>query len=297
MRYFYSITNLHMKYFFLIIISLVLLPSCEVINPDEDVPSSIKISSVDFKAKIGEGSSIAEITDSWVYVSGELIGAFEMPTTIPVLTSGTQTIEIRPGVLLNGIAGTRTINPFFTTYKIDHNFEVGKTALISPKSGYVEGVIFPWNNRGEEDFEEGGISIDSVPGSSTKIVKSTDDVFEGQYSGKIFLDTQHKDYRGQSKKVFDLPKSGAYVVLEINVKNTDVPLNIGMYVNLSTGQVKDVPHITINPSQEWKKLYINFTELVSYYTTAVGYRVYFKADLGDNDSTALYMDNIKIMHF
>ena len=286
-----------MKYFYFLIFILILFPSCEVINPDEDVPSSINISSFDFEAGIGEGSSLAQITDSWVYVSGNLIGAFEMPTTIPVLTSGIQTIEIRPGVLLNGIAGTRTINPFFTTYKVDHDFVVGKTEVITPKSSYVDGVIFPWNNRGEEDFEEGGISIDSIPGSSTKIYKSTDDVFEGQYSGKIVLDVQHKNYKGQSKKVFDLPKSGAYVVMEINVKNIASPLNIGMYVNLNTGQVKDVPHITINPSADWKKLYINFTELVSYYNNAVGYRVYFKVDLGKNESSVVYLDNIKIMHF
>jgi len=62
-------------------------------------------------------------------------------------------------------------------------------------------------------------------------------------------------------------------------------------------QVKDVPHITINPSADWKKLYINFTELVSYYNNAVGYRVYFKVDLGENESSVVYLDNIKIMHF
>ena len=286
-----------MRYFYFLFLILILFPSCEVINPDEDVPSNINISSFDFKADVGQGSSLAQITDSWVYVSGNLVGTFEMPTVIPVLTSGIQTVEIRPGVLLNGIAGTRTINPFFTTYKIEHNFEVGKTEVIKPKSSYVDGAIFPWNSRGEEDFEEGGISIDSVPGSSTKIVKSSEDVFEGLFSGKIFLDTQHKNYKGQSKKVFDLPKSGAYVVMEINVKNTTAPFNIGMYVNLNTGQVKEVPHITINPTADWKKLYINFTELVSYYSNAVGYRVYFKTDLGDNNTSTIYLDNIKIMHF
>jgi len=286
-----------MRYFYFFILILILFPSCEVINPDEDVPSNINISSFDFKADVGQGSSLAEISDSWVYVSGELIGAFEMPTIIPVLTSGVQTIEIRPGVLLNGIAGTRTINPFFTTYKLEHNFESGKTEVIEPKSTYVDGVVFPWNNRGEEDFEEGGISIDSVPGSPTKMVKTTEDVFEGEYSGMVSLDMQHKKYIGQSKNVFNLPKSGAYVVMEINVKNVTTPLNIGMYVNLNTGQVKDVPHITINPTSDWKKLYINFTELVSYYNNAIGYRVYFKAELGDNTSSTIYVDNIKIMHF
>ncbi len=286
-----------MKYFYLIFSLIILFPSCEVINPDENVPSSIKISSIDFDTKIGEGSDREEITDAWVYVSGKLIGAFEMPTTIPILTYGNQDIEIRPGVIVNGIAETRSINPFFTPYKINHNFEAGKIDVISPKSNYVDGVIFPWNNRGEENFEEGGISIDSVPGSSTKIFKSVKDVFEGNYSGEILLDIQHKNYKGQSKKVFDLPKKGAYVVMEINIKNTELPFNIGMYVSLNTGQVKEVPHVTINPGPQWKKLYINFTELVSYYTNATGYRVFFKADLGDKDSSSIFLDNIKIMHF
>jgi len=287
-----------MKHFYLLFISLsIFFASCEVINPAEDIPANITINSFEFSTEAGQGTSLANINDSWVYVNGELIGAFEMPTTVPILKSGTQILEIRPGVILNGIGGTRSRNPFFTTYTITQDLVPDETISIKPKSEYVKGTLFPWNARGEEDFEEGGISIDSVSGSSTKVIKSNEDIFEGSYSGKIYLDSQHKNYMGQSQKVFQLPKSGAYVVMEMNIKNTTTPFSIGMYVNLASGQVKEVQHLTINTGPNWKKIYVNFTELVSYYTDAVGYRVFFKADLGTSSESTIFLDNIKIMHF
>jgi hypothetical protein len=287
-----------MKHFYLLYISIfIFFTSCEIINPAEDIPTNITINSFDFTAEAGQGSSLANINDSWIYVNGELIGAFEIPATVPVLKSGNQIIEIAPGVILNGIGGTRSRNPFFTTYSITKELIPNETISIQPKSEYVKSTIFPWNARGTEDFEEGGISIDSVPGSASKIIKSNEDVFEGSYSGKIHLSSQYKNYMGQSKKVFQLPKSGSYVVMEMNIKNPTTPLSIGMYVNLTSGQVKEVHHLTINTGPNWKKIYVNFTELVSYYTDATGYRVFFKADLGTSNESTIFLDNIKIMHF
>jgi hypothetical protein len=85
--------------------------------------------------------------------------------------------------------------------------------------------------------------------------------------------------------------------MEMNIKNPTAPLSIGMYVSLSSGQVKEVHHLTINQGPDWKKIYVNFTELVSYYNDAIGYRVFFKADLGTNTNSTIFLDNIKIMHF
>ncbi len=287
-----------MKQIYILFSLLVLVfSSCEIINPDEDVPAKISIDEVSFKSEPLQGTDSADIKDIWIYSDNDLVGAFQIPFTAPILASGQHSITLRPGIILNGIAATRTINPFFSSQTQMVNLQAGKVVKLSPKFKYVDGVKFPWNAKGEEDFETGGISIDSVAGSSTKIFKSNEDVYEGDFSGEIFLDKGHKTYRGKSATSFDLPKSGAYVVMELNVKNTTAPLYIGMYVLLPGSTLNDVSHMMVNPTPNWKKLYVNFTELVSYYPNAVSYNVTFKADLGSLDSAKIFIDNIKIMHF
>ncbi|MCK5847359.1 MAG: hypothetical protein KAG84_07965 [Bacteroidales bacterium] len=286
-----------MKYIYLLLLPFILIfQSCEIINPDEDMPSFIKIDTITFSSEFDEGTDLVEIADAWVYVNGDLIGAYEMPFEIPVLKSGATTVRISPGIILNGISGTRTINPFYTSYNQNLTLTIGETTTIKPSCEYQDGLIFPWNNRGEEDFEDGGISIDSIGNSSVKIVKSTDDILEGLYSGLVKLDAGHKTFYGQSTNAFVLPNNGSGVVMEMHIKN-DVPVMIGMFAYMPGGTIVSNDHLGINPGSDWKKIYVNFTELVANYPTANEYRVFFKANLGDNEEALIYLDNIKILHF
>lgn len=285
-----------MRYTYTFILLLIIsLSSCEVINPDEDIPTFIKIDSIAFTSGFGQGTDKDDIADSWVYVDGDLIGAFEMPCEIPALAAGKHTVMIRPGIKINGIASTRTINPFLTDYSKYVNLVAGETTYFEPTSTYKDYVEFVWNIRGEEDFEHGGISIDSIAGSSTIIEKSTDDVFEGTYSGNIHLDAGHTTYYGESANEFVLPKSGKAIIMEIHVKN-NIPLVIGLFSYMPGGAVSSINHLTINPGSEWKKVYVNFTQIVSEQITATTHKIYFKANVGDLTEADIYIDNIKLMH-
>lgn len=272
--------------------------SCEVINPDEGVPSYIQLDEVGFKVESGQGTDSVEIKDAWVYIDSELIGAFQLPARVPILKQDNQNVEIRFGVLLNGIDATRTINPFYLYDSQNVKLIPGDEVKMKLNSSYNSLTQFVWNSIGQEGFEEGGISIDSVAGSSTKIEKSSQEVFEGSFSGHIYLDAGHKTYIGQSSNKFVLPKQNQAVVMEIHCKNTSNHFAIGMFVEAVDGQVTIVNHLIVNPGPDWKKLYVNFTELVSYYPQAKNYRVFFTAELEDvNLDTDIYLDNIKLMHF
>ncbi len=281
----------------LLFLSILFLSSCKLINPDEDIPAHITISKVSFKAKAMQGSDSVQIKDIWIYMDNDLVGSYQLPLKAPILKSGKHSMTLRPGVILNGISATRSVNPFYTSVTSDVDLVAGQSITTEPHFTYADGVKFPWNSRGEEDFEEAGITIDSVSSSSCIIRKTNKEVYEGRYSGIIHLDQGHKNYIGQSSRSFVLPKNKAAVVMEIHVKNTKIPLYIGMYVNLPGGTVMDISHLGVKPSAQWKMLYVNFTELVSYYPKAESYKVTFKADLGNNDSANVYLDDIKIMHF
>jgi len=53
-----------------------------LINPAEPIPSYIHIDKIDLTTDYSsQGTSSNKITDAWIYVDNELIGAFEMPVT------------------------------------------------------------------------------------------------------------------------------------------------------------------------------------------------------------------------
>ncbi len=284
-----------MRYiYFLVLLMLISFSSCEVINPDEDIPTFIKVDSMSFSVTTptpNQGTVVQEIIDSWVYVDGDLIGTFEMPFVIPALHSGEHTVMIRPGIKVNGIASTRSVNPFMTNYVTTANLVAGDTISFQPTSGYYEYVEFPWI----ENFQKSGISIDSITSSSTAMTKTSDEAFEGTYSGQIHLDAGHQTYYGQSASEFTLPKSGKSVIMEIHVKNNS-PLTIGLFSYLAGGTVGSIDHLIINEGDDWKKIYVNLSEIVSQQINALTYRIYFKASLGTATEADIYIDNIKLMH-
>jgi len=283
--------------FTLVFLILLIFSSCEVINPDEDIPSFITIDEVSFKSKIGEGTDSVDISDAWIYIDSKVVGAFELPATIPILSNGTQNIEVRFGVILNGIAATRSINPFYAYQTQLVNLISDSIIPLKVSSSYSPATKFVWNSMGQEGFEDGGISIDSVAGSTTKIVKNSIEVFEGSYSGQIHLDADHTKYIGQSTNKFILPSDGKPVVMEIHCKNVSNHFVIGMFVEAVDGKITIVNHLVVNPGPDWKKLYVNFTELVSNYPQARNFRVFFSSELETvNTTTDVYLDNIKLLH-
>ncbi len=286
------------KYTLLLFILILLFSSCEVINPDEKVPAFIHIDKISVNAHIGQGTDSADIADAWIYINSEYIGAYQLPATIPILKEGTQDIEIRSGVIINGIASTRTINPFYLYQTKTVNLIPDSIIPLSVKTEYNPSVKFVWNSLGQEGFEEGGITIDSAKGSTSKIFKTSTEVYEGDFSGQIHLDKDHKIYIGQSTEKFHLPTGGKAVVLEIHCKNVSNHFVIGMFVEEQGGNIRIVNHLVVNPGSKWKKLYVNFTELVSHYPQAKSFRVFFTSELESTNKEAdIFLDNIKLMHF
>ena len=91
--------------------------SCDLINPDEQIPSFLRIDSISMATGNGEGNPDHNIVDAWVYENEKLLGIFELPAVIPILVDGEANIRIRGGIKLNGQVGTR-IPYLFTRIQI-----------------------------------------------------------------------------------------------------------------------------------------------------------------------------------
>jgi hypothetical protein len=284
---------MNLRYTFLFV-SLFFLTSCDFFDPQEKIPAYIHIESFNFTTSSEQGSSSSNITDAWVYVDDQLIGAFELPVTFPVLFEGTHTIKVKPGIKLNGISESRVINPFYTAYTTTINLIPDSVINLTPNSTYYPSVIFKW----KEAFEDGGISLEKTTRSDTTLEKTSDitKVFEGDYSGKINVDDTRDFFECKTSASYDLPQTGSSVFLELNYKN-DIPFSVGVFAN-ATGTSIQHELLVLNPTNTWKKIYINLTGRVSEESDADSFQIFFGCQKPANVANGeILLDNIKLIHY
>ena len=266
------------------------IASCNIINPAEPIPAYIHIDSISLTTnQATQGTNSAKIVDAWVYVDGDIIGAFELPVTIPVLKAGIHKITILPGILIDGISASRTNYPFYNSFDTTISFESAHVQTILPKTIYPTSVQFEI-----EDFDQPGRNMVRTSGSDTDFVLVMNEhSFEGK-SGAVYLDNAHPFFEAAWKDSFLLPvASPAYV--ELNYKSEN-PFTVGLITYLNnTVYYDDI--VNFRASQTWKKVYIFLGPVLSNGLNATGFKVYLKATKNFDLGTAtLYFDNIKVVY-
>lgn len=288
---------------FQFIIANLLLMGCDKFEGDQTIPSYLRIDSLGFNTdNVLQGTNSQQFIDAWIFVDDDLIGGFEMPFTIPVLAEGRHKLEIRPGILLNGISDTRApypcIEPIFIN---DFNFIIDSVTTASGTTSYFNNAEFVWM----EDFEDASLAILKSNKSDTGIVRTDPAGAQGafidefsQYSGISYLDANRNylqlvsdDGNGEGF-VFD---RGDFIFLELNYRN-NIPLVVGVYIEKQDNIIEERPFLIINPSNDWNKIYVNFTPIVNENVDAVNYKIYMEAQLVNvTDDGYVMLDNIKLV--
>jgi hypothetical protein len=274
------------------LILLTSFTSCDLINPDEEVPSYLEIKAFDLTTNYAtQGTASHKIKDAWVYVDNEFIGAYELPARFPVLKQGAHKVTIGPGIFDNGIASTRVIYPFFKYYESDVTLLPNQTVTLDtlPVS-YFSGKSYTWF----EDFEGSGYSLDTLSASQADLSVDTQDPFEG--SKCLLMQVTN------AKNVLECASINAYAIapgaecyLELNYK-CDQAFVMGIIANLPGGTAK-VGVISFNPSSEWNKTYVNLRKTIGTYGTANNYNIWFRMDLADGLSVGnAWVDNLKLVN-
>lgn len=272
---------------------MMLLHSCELINPAEDIPSYIHIDSILLSVQPDEGTASHKISDAWVYVDDELIGTFETPCTVPVLKDGAHRLTIRAGIKSNGIASTRPYYPFYDPYTID-NFMLVKDSVINvrPMVRYASGANIAW----KEGFEDGGISLMNGTDDTTRITKTDDPslVFEGNYSAFVKIWPGDTSCFFVSTDAYRLPVAG-YTYLELNYKNNN-KFTVGLIATIDS-VYRTLPVLVMNRSDKWNKIYINLTMMVYNYPAASSWRIFISSvKESETEVPLIYFDNLKLVY-
>jgi len=279
-------------------------------DKEEPIPAYIHISSVIFNTNEdgSEGSNAHDILDAWVYVNNKLIGAFELPATIPILSSGKQQLTIVAGVKNNGFTAQRIRYPFYKAYDIDIELVPGSVDTVVPLFTYSESLNFQWL----EDFEDQTISM-KKSGSGTNVDTMSitglpNDVYaydgvDNNYSGKVVLGQGFQKFENSTISNFDLPRKGQEIYLEINFKcNTEFV--VGIYP-INAIVVTGVPIVNLFSTvdeegiMQWKKAYVSLKEDVNNPGfNGSDFRVFLNVQTNTASGTPLvFFDNIKLVHF
>ncbi|PCH69528.1 MAG: hypothetical protein COC01_01355 [Bacteroidetes bacterium] len=271
------------------------LSSCELINPDEAIPSYIHIDQIDLETTFStEGSNTHKITDAWIYINNNPIGTFELPATIPIIQEGTHDLTIRAGIMENGIAATRKTYPFYDSYEVSHTFSPENIDTISLTINYLTNFQTAW----KDDFEDAGISLELT--SSSKLLQidrvNNDSVFDnGKYAASFTLADSISSFECINNQELELPRGNMPVYLEMDYKNDHIfYVGIRAYYNgVETQKLK----LALNETDSWNKVYINFAPEIGLSQDGSTYKIVFYGALTDSTETAnILVDNLKLLH-
>jgi hypothetical protein len=289
-------SNLYLSYFCCLWLILGMsLTGCDVINPEETLPTTIHVHPFDFEVLPGQGSARNKISEIWVFANGSFLGAFNPPVDVQYLGEGPTTFTFRPGIRNNGIASDAISYPLFKAYTQQLDASPGATYEVKPVTGYLPETIFGFNSDFELDnpFTD---NRDTV--SASELIRSTSDVYEGQYSGEIMM-SDVADFIEVSHVVPipGLPADGSPVYLEFRYKS-EIPMSIGLLGADLNGTSAFQFFYLVNPSAEWNMLYIELTEQIGF-SAFDSYKILFRS-LYPEDATApahyIFLDNIKVVY-
>jgi hypothetical protein len=260
-------------------------------------PSYISISAIELKnSGLGENSTSAFIQDAWVYIDDNLVGAFELPCKIPVSQDGQHKITVGAGIWVNTLPTLRSPYVFYRFYEMDAELQSGQTISLNPVVQYNENVKFAYQAGFDSPT---GNTLESTLQSDTtgRITNQPNLVFEGQGSFQASLLREQGYVEFQQAEPVQLPKSGAFVFLELNYTSSHT-LNIGVrsFYPAAGNVYTQVAALPATPN--WQKAYINLTSAVSTEVNSQSQRAVFSVTkLSGSGELDLRIDNIRIIHF
>jgi len=281
-----------------LIFSLFLLSLVACKDTSEQIPAYLELKP--FEVMAPGGVSWQKITDGWLYVDGEFLGAYTLPAVVPVLAEGENEVILFPGVKENGIDATPNIYPYLTKFTKAYNLQGGQTTVVQAVTDYDSDIVYAFG-IGRGDFDGGSfIALENRDSDGTIDATLTTD---GAFFGKCLLmqvDTAHPVMDISTEAMENLPVLGAPEVwLELNYK-TDVPFFLYM---LSGPQQQSQGVFQFNLSEEWNKIYINLTGTLVTTQNPVQ-RLFFRLSLPKNadgtytqTSGTVRLDNIRVVHF
>jgi hypothetical protein len=284
---------------FLPFILLVAVLGCK--DEPEQIPSYLDLQP--FSVNAQGDASWHKITEGWLYVNGEYLGAYTLPATVPILAEGKSEVWLYPGVKKNGILATPDIYPELTRWESKNvNLTAAQTTTIQPSTVYELDAKFSFG-IGRGDFDGGSNMI--LEDRDTDQVTTFSITSDGAFAGKCILmelDTAHPVIEFATEKVTGLPITGLPEVWVEMHYQCDMPFYLYLLYAKSGSNEGEQSVFQFNNSENWNKIYLNITEALTN-TQGDTYRLFFRAGLPKDSfgkfsqpTGTIRIDNIRLVH-
>ena len=276
----------------LLLLTALSFAGCSLIDPAEEIPSYVSIHSVSFTAASNQGTSSHAITDAWIYIDGELMGAYEIPCKVPVLKEGTHTVLVLAGIKQNGLSSMRAIYPYYKGWESTVELTRGQITVLAPAFTYYPGVEPVWNSEFSGSWSNFN-GTGHAPFPAAYAVVTGPDAFEGS-AARIQLNETENSYYGTSSDSFllDLSKE---IYLECNYR-CDQPFVIGLR-NCDPGQGYTISWLEVAASATWNKLYVRLNDALEGQPASAHYSISFAAVKPSESATGtIWLDNLKLIY-
>lgn len=259
---------------------------CNIINPSEPVATHVRIDSFSF-----ENGARHDIRYAWVYYNNNPVGAFDLPATVPIIASGKGTLQVAPGIPINGRGERPVAYPFFRIYTTELNYEPGKVQTVSPTTGYYDSVKYTVIS----EFEGGITKFAKYFGTTTITTTSVDSLkLDGTGTGLVVLPSSADSSIDSTRAPFKVPEGAAFIEFEYK---SSVNLQVGIRGLLGNSLITDIEGWGVLPSPTWKKFYVNITSFTNKYPGG-DYYFYIKTSVPSGQTSGkLLIDNIRLVTF
>lgn len=280
------------------LIALLSVTSCSLFDQEEAIPAYLYIEPLTLQTNAGQGSNSTKITEVWVSVDGDFLGAYSLPALLPVLEVGDQEVVLNAGIKDNGIASFPEIYPFYAPYSRTIDLQPNEVDTLRPVINYLNSAVFSMI----EPFEVSSHYFQFVErGPAIQLV--SEGAFEGN-SAKIHLDTDNSEVQIATSTAFaSLTDKDLRVYLEVNYRS-DVPVVMGLSGLYQGESGFGIPTYLAGFSEKsnWNKIYFNLTDITAREDYDL-YRVILYSEIpkeGGNftlEEADIWLDNIKLVHF
>ncbi len=285
----------------------VALISCD--GKDEPIPAYIHIN--DFVVETTDpnvhGSVSQKITEAMVFLvdkntleSPHRLGTVSLPAVIPAIVHGEFEINIDPVVRANGNSLYLELYPFYERFTTSVTLAANEDVTVNPKTRYATEANFLFI----ENFENNShiFDVDRDDNLLTSLEVSDVDVFEGNSSGMVRLDTANNVFVVANSQPFEIlmPDAGQ-VYMELNYK-TDVPLEFGVLAVSALNDETPNLEFVVFANEEWNKIYFDMTQLIAQapeerFVFVIRGGIPIEDGAYTLNEAFVYLDNIKVVTF
>ncbi|MEY3399385.1 MAG: hypothetical protein RL220_1979 [Bacteroidota bacterium] len=275
----------------------VLSGSCNLIDPEEAMPSFIYIDELSLEVEPGEGTASHKITEVWIYTNGQMLGSFDLPAKVPVLNQGSTDIIMFAGIKNNGISSTRIRYPFYETFDTTLVFSQGSEHFIHPRFAYRNDISIE-----QYGFEAGSNPFVQTGTGDVGLNVNNDDnlVFEGGGSGYAILEDGNDQILIKTNETIEFsPGNTIFMELNYSCNNT---FATGLYAVTDEVESKKLA-VVINPTTSgtgnpvWNKIYIDLGLIPLQNQNADYFEIYFESVASGDQTVEFLIDNVKIVQF